>query len=40
MQGDDIRLIDWKLFARTDRFYVKEFEADTNTNCTILLDVS
>jgi uncharacterized protein (DUF58 family) len=40
MPGDDIRLIDWKLFARTDRFYVKEFEADTNTNCTILLDVS
>ena len=38
--GDDIRLIDWKLFARSDRFYVKEFEADTNTNCTILLDVS
>src|SRR6185369_3269743 len=28
------------LFARTDRFYVKEFEADTNTNCTILLDIS
>jgi uncharacterized protein (DUF58 family) len=40
MPGDDIRLIDWKLFARTDRFYVKEFEADTNTNCTILLDIS
>jgi uncharacterized protein (DUF58 family) len=40
MPGDDIRLIDWKLFARSDRFYVKEFEADTNTNCTILLDVS
>ena len=40
MPGDEIRLIDWKLFARTDRFYVKEFEADTNTNCTILLDIS
>ncbi|HVR28104.1 MAG TPA: DUF58 domain-containing protein [Thermoanaerobaculia bacterium] len=40
MPGDDIRLIDWKLFARTDRFFVKKFEADTNTNCTILLDVS
>ena len=38
--GDDIRRIDWKLFARTDRFYVKEFEADTNTNLLILLDVS
>lgn len=40
MPGDDIRQIDWRLFARTDRFYVKEFEADTNTSFTILLDVS
>ena len=40
MPGDDIRMIDWRVFARTDRFYVKEFEADTNTNCTILFDVS
>lgn len=40
MPGDDIRQIDWRLFARTDRFYVKEFEADTNTSMTILLDIS
>jgi uncharacterized protein (DUF58 family) len=40
MPGDDIRRIDWRLFARTDRFYVKEFEADTNTSFTILLDIS
>jgi uncharacterized protein (DUF58 family) len=40
MPGDDIRQIDWRLFARTDRFYVKEYEADTNTSFTILLDVS
>jgi uncharacterized protein (DUF58 family) len=40
MPGDDIRQIDWRVFARTDRFYVKEFEADTNTSFTILLDVS
>ena len=40
MPGDDIRQIDWRLFARTDRFYVKEFEADTNTSFTVLLDVS
>jgi uncharacterized protein (DUF58 family) len=40
MPGDDIRRIDWKLFSRTDRFYVKEFEADTNTNFHLLLDVS
>ena len=38
--GDDIRRIDWRVFARTDRHYVKEFEADTNTNFMVLLDVS
>ena len=32
--GDDIRRVDWKLFARTDRFYIKQYEADTNTNQT------
>lgn len=40
MPGDDIRHIDWRLFARTDRFYLKEYEADTNTNFLVLLDVS
>lgn len=40
MPGDDIRQIDWRLFARTDRFYVKQFEADTNTNFTVVLDIS
>ena len=38
--GDDIRRVDWRLYARTDRYYVKQYEADTNTNLTILLDVS
>ena len=38
--GDDVRRIDWRLYARTDRYYVKEFEADTNANFTVLLDVS
>ena len=38
--GDDIRRVDWRLFARTDRFYIKEYEADTNTNFAVLLDVS
>jgi uncharacterized protein (DUF58 family) len=37
---DDIRRVDWRLFARTDRFYVKEYEADSNSNFTVLLDVS
>jgi len=40
MPGDDIRRIDWRVFGRTDRFYVKEFEADTNTNFVVLLDIS
>ena len=38
--GDDIRRMDWRLFARTDRLYVKEYEADTNTNLLLLLDIS
>jgi len=40
LPGDDIRRIDWRLWGRTDRFYVKEFEADTNANVVALLDVS
>jgi uncharacterized protein (DUF58 family) len=38
--GDDIRRVDWRVFARTDRFFVKEFEADSNANFSVLLDVS
>lgn len=38
--GDDIRRVDWRLFARTDRYYVKEYEADSNANFSVLLDVS
>ncbi len=38
--GDDIRRIDWRVFGRTDRFYVKEFEADTNANFSVVLDIS
>jgi uncharacterized protein (DUF58 family) len=38
--GDDIRRVDWRLYARTDRYYVKQYEADTNTNFTILFDIS
>jgi len=40
MPGDDIRKIDWKLWARSDRYYMKEFEADTNTNFVAIIDVS
>ncbi len=38
--GDDIRRVDWRLYARTDRFYIKEYEADSNANFSVLLDVS
>jgi uncharacterized protein (DUF58 family) len=38
--GDDIRRMDWRLYARTDRYYIKEYEADSNSNFSVLLDVS
>jgi uncharacterized protein (DUF58 family) len=38
--GDDLRRVDWRVYARTDRFYVKQFEADSNANVVVLLDVS
>lgn len=40
MPGDDVRRIDWRLFARTDRFHVKEYEAETNADLVVLFDVS
>ncbi len=38
--GDDLRHVDWKVWARQDRIYVKQFEEDTNLRCTLLVDVS
>ena len=38
--GDDLRHVDWKVWARQDRLYVKQFEEDTNMRCTLLVDVS
>lgn len=40
MPGDDIKFLDWKIFARTDRFYIKQFEEETNLKSYILLDIS
>ncbi len=40
VQGDDTRRLDWKAFARSDRFYIKEFEADTNLRAFLVLDSS
>src|SRR5688572_26952872 len=38
--GDDLNTIDWKVFARSDRHYVKKFEEETNLDCHIVIDVS
>ena len=38
--GDDIRTIDWKVYAKTERYYVKKFQAETNMRCHLLVDVS
>lgn len=38
--GDDLRFLDWRLFARSDRYYIKRFEDETNLRCYLLLDAS
>jgi uncharacterized protein (DUF58 family) len=38
--GDDVRRVDWRLYGRTDRHYVRLFEAETNADVTLLVDVS
>jgi uncharacterized protein (DUF58 family) len=40
MPGDDLATIDWKVYARSDRYYVKKFEEETNLECRLLVDVS
>ena len=40
VRGDEIRHIDWKVFGKTDRMFVREYEEETNLRCTILLDKS
>jgi uncharacterized protein (DUF58 family) len=40
LPGDDLSTLDWKVFARSDRHYVKKFEEETNVECHVLLDVS
>jgi uncharacterized protein (DUF58 family) len=40
VQGDEIRRLDWKIFGRTDRFYIREFDEETNLRATIVLDAS
>ena len=38
--GDDLRYLDWKLYGRTDKYYLKRYEDETNLVCYIVLDVS
>lgn len=38
--GDDTRQVDWKVYARSDKYYLKQFEDETNLQCTLLLDIS
>jgi len=40
VQGDDLRYVDWKVFGRTDKFYLKQFEDETNLVCYLVLDIS
>ncbi len=40
VQGDDTRRLDWKAYARSDRYYIKEFEADTNLRAYMFVDTS
>src|SRR3954466_6094924 len=38
--GDDLRYVDWKVYGKSDRFYLKQFEEETNLLCSSLLDTS
>jgi uncharacterized protein (DUF58 family) len=38
--GDDIRRMDWKVWSKTDRFYIKQYEEETNLRTTLLVDLS
>lgn len=38
--GDDLRYVDWKVFGKTDRYYLKQYEEETNFSCYVLLDTS
>lgn len=38
--GDDLRYVDWKVFGRSDRYFLKQYDEETNFNCHILLDTS
>src|SRR5690606_26839644 len=39
-RGDNMRHVDWKLYARSDKFYIKQYEDETNVRCYVVLDAS
>ncbi len=40
IQGDSLRNVDWKAYAKSDKYYIKQFEEETNLICNIYLDIS
>ena len=40
LPGDDLRHLNWKLFGRNDKLYVKQYDAETNLDCHLVVDVS
>ncbi|HED11162.1 MAG TPA: DUF58 domain-containing protein [Caldithrix abyssi] len=40
MRGDDLRHVDWKVLARKERYFIKQYEEETNLRCQIILDIS
>ena len=40
MPGDEIKRIDWKIFGKTDRYYIKQFEEETNLKSYLIIDAS
>jgi uncharacterized protein (DUF58 family) len=40
VQGDDTRRVDWKVFGKTDRYYIREYEEETSLRATLLVDIS
>lgn len=40
VRGDDLRYLDWRIFGKSDRYFIKEYEAETNLRATLLVDAS
>src|ERR671915_923583 len=40
VQGDDLRYVDWKVYGKSDRIYLKQYEEETNFACYLLVDTS